>query len=741
MVFPYWLAEDIRKSTMKPNLKGLIVLSVLFLSNFIARAQPSDSTVPTPEQRLAALPNDSSRIRPLFLIARSYQFSDSAKAIAYIKQGLALARKYNRDKSICNFQELWAEVYVAQGSFDAAKPLLEAAYKLALQTHNDYMIANYQELTGEICMQQGDYPGAIEHNMSYLHYGEEVKDTQTILVGLVNICEVYQSEKNNAKTVEYANRILQYPYNPRNVIAVTKALEMVATVDLKEQRTGPARDSLQKALRLYAEDKNDNGMAIIYSVLASSYPADPYYKLKYALRAQELWDRVGPNNDYAVSNLVNLGAVYTLLLRARISGAKETITAPLLDSLDAVRNGAIATLLEARKLTPAALTARARAYYNTALDRAAKVSDREGLMQATDSLALLDALDGRYKEAFDLLQEHVRLSDSVFSQENKNRLAGIEADYKVALTDKQLQINKLALSDQIKQKWLLISMLCLVLFILLLIFRQSRLRQKNNAVLEEANRVKNQFFGILNHDLRSPVASLITLLRLRQREPEMIDQQAVEARTNHITNTAEQLLETMEDLLIWSKGQMEQFQPKVKPVAVTQLFSDIEKKFSGQGVTLQFETPPDAMLMTDIDFAKTILRNLTGNALKALQQNAGVAATPATAAPAPGTVPPAAAPANIGTIRWKAWLERDAVWLSITDNGPGATTAQLNALFDENAPIGIRSGLGLHIVRDMARAIGCNIQTVSPAEGGLEVKLQFASFKIDPKTANSLRPA
>jgi C4-dicarboxylate-specific signal transduction histidine kinase len=74
-------------------------------------------------------------------------------------------------------------------------------------------------------------------------------------------------------------------------------------------------------------------------------------------------------------------------------------------------------------------------------------------------------------------------------------------------------------------------------------------------------------------------------------------------------------------------------------------------------------------------------------------------------------------------INWKAWMEAGSIWLSITDNGPGATNEQLTPLFDEGAPIGIRSGLGLHIVRDTAKAIGCELHTHSPHEGGLEVCL------------------
>ena len=709
-------------------MKRSVALFVLFFFVISAQAQTAGQVVLT-EQQLQKLPNDSSRIRPMFLVARSFLFSDSAKAIHYIKEGLALSRKYNQPKFICIYQVLWAEIYVSQGKFDPAIALLEDAHKLALRTHDNYIIVNYEELRGEICSKQGDYPGAIEHNIAYMRYGEEKKDTQYILVGLVNISEVYQSEKNDEKAGEYAHRILQYPYNTHNVIAVTKALEIIATADMRHGHYGPARDSLQRALRLYAADNNDNGKAIIYSVLARCYPADPLHQLQYALPAQDLWERLGPDNGYAVSNLVNLGAIYVYLARSATGQPANTpptrdTTPPLTsDTLDGDETAAWRTLHETHKMSEGALKAKARAYYTLALDRANRTNDREGLILVSDSLAALDLTDNHFQEAATLLQRRNRLYDSVFSQENKNRLAGVEADYKVELSDKQLQINKLALSNQIKIKWLLISSLILVLLILGLIFRQTRVQKKNNASLSslntklneangqlnEANRVKNQFFGILNHDLRSPVAGLISLLRLRQRDPDMIDQQSVEARTGQITLAAEELLETMEDLLVWSKGQMQQFRPKMKPVPIAHLFNDIEKKFAAEGATLHFDQPPGLSVTTDEDFAKTILRNLTGNAIKALHAHAVNSGA---------TAPPA-------QINWKAYTEGSTVCLSITDNGPGATAEQLSPLFDESAPIGIRSGLGLHIVRDMAKAINCEVTTSAPSNGGLQVRLQF----------------
>jgi signal transduction histidine kinase len=50
--------------------------------------------------------------------------------------------------------------------------------------------------------------------------------------------------------------------------------------------------------------------------------------------------------------------------------------------------------------------------------------------------------------------------------------------------------------------------------------------------------------------------------------------------------------------------------------------------------------------------------------------------------------------------------------------GTGATQAQFKALYDENEVSGIQSGLGLHLIRDLAKAINCEIKVESKVNEG-----------------------
>ena len=88
-----------------------------------------------------------------------------------------------------------------------------------------------------------------------------------------------------------------------------------------------------------------------------------------------------------------------------------------------------------------------------------------------------------------------------------------------------------------------------------------------NQELDEANKIKARFFSILNHDLRSPVSNLIHFLHLQKENPELIDEATALRMQTKVITGAENLLSSMEDILLWSKGQMENFKPHFKEIS------------------------------------------------------------------------------------------------------------------------------------------------------------------------------
>ena len=295
-----------------------------------------------------------------------------------------------------------------------------------------------------------------------------------------------------------------------------------------------------------------------------------------------------------------------------------------------------------------------------------------------------------YKSAFEKLSLSTKINDSIFSQENKNKIAKLEAE-------KEIQINKLKLAAEQKQKYLYILGLGFMSILgLLLVYQNKKRKTANqklallNNELDQANKVKMRFFCILNHDLRSPVSNLIDYLHLQRDSPELMDESSKKRMETNTISGAENLLSSMEDILLWSKGQMEQFKPVIKNIAVSKIFDDNKKVFSGyQKIKFVYENNENLIVNTDENYLKTIVRNLTSNAINVFSTTENP------------------------IIIWKSYSINNKNYLSITDNGPGSNQENFKALYDENEVVGIKSGLGLHLIRDLAKAINCDIKVDS----------------------------
>ncbi len=221
-----------------------------------------------------------------------------------------------------------------------------------------------------------------------------------------------------------------------------------------------------------------------------------------------------------------------------------------------------------------------------------------------------------------------------------------------------------------------------------------------NNELDEANKIKAKFFAILSHDLRSPLANLIDFLRLQKEEPGLLTAENASVHQQKITASAEALLENMETMLLWSKEQMKIFKPKVKTIDVNKLFDYLRKFFSSaEHVTFIFTNPQNLTITTDENYLQTIMYNLTGNAVKVLQHRTNA------------------------LIEWKAVKVNSKVILSISDNGTGFSTEQLNNYYNNSDGTNSKTGFGFHIIKDLAKAIEWDIALQTDQEKGTTFNL------------------
>jgi signal transduction histidine kinase len=308
-----------------------------------------------------------------------------------------------------------------------------------------------------------------------------------------------------------------------------------------------------------------------------------------------------------------------------------------------------------------------------------------------------------YKEKLASEKNLKYLFDLISKYENEKK----ENDFK--LKDRELEISRLTIEKSNNQKKYLFTGLILLSFLGLGLFYQNKSRKNTNIKLAalnndlvEANNVKTRFFSILNHDLRAPVSSIIQFLHFQKENPEFLDNDTKARFENKTLLAAENLLHNMEELLLWSKGQMESFKPQMQKIEVDTLFADIQSMYDySTQYQFIFINPDKCSVLSDENFLQTIMRNMTSNAIKAIHNKSG------------------------GIITWQASRIDNQTVLTITDNGVGAKPEQFKALYDDKAEVGSKSGLGLHLIRDLAKVIKCSIRVNSEPDKGTEILLIF----------------
>lgn len=321
-----------------------------------------------------------------------------------------------------------------------------------------------------------------------------------------------------------------------------------------------------------------------------------------------------------------------------------------------------------------------------------------------------------WQEALKHYEIYNQVNEEVLKEFTKESIANAEAKFqnqhkqeKIDLLSAENKLKNSTIENSRRQQIYLSVSFILLSIIAFLFYKQSQNRKKSNfklqllnTELETANKAKIKFLSILNHDLRSPIANLIHFLRLQKENPELLNNDNKQRLEQTVISGAENLLHSMEDILQWSKSQMDNFKPQPQQTLVSEIFKETQNYFSSfENIAFQFDNPTNSKLYTDQNYLKTIIRNLTSNAIKAMEKTENP------------------------KIVWKAWEEKDIYFLAITDNGKGASLDQFKILYDETEISSIQNGLGLHLIRDLAKIIDCTIDVETQPNLGTTIILKL----------------
>lgn len=609
---------------------------------------------------------------------------------------LNLAKAMGNQQAIAKSYFLLAQIYREGQQFWKIIDLFDSALRL-FQSNQEW--EKYWEIRirkGMVYYEMGDYQNALDILFETLKYYETEHKPQWVSTIYNNIGIIFQRGENDLeKSVNYYQKA--FDELEKEEMPDDKLLIMILTnMGLAKFGMGLYReaenyflqslDLNQKFSDTHVQIVNYGNLGLVYSELFEFERSEEYFQKAIALS-------LDTKKKFSLAvNTADLGRLY---IRKAESAKDIRKRNQLIHQAISNYQNALSTFLELKDF---------RRFGGYSKD----------LSQAYEML-------GNYTKALEAYKTYSYYNDSLFNDETSKEFSRLEIRHEYRKKEDSLQLEnekRIAVKDATvrahqKQKQMLLVGTLLLIIIGLLLFYQNLNRKRTNAKLSklnnelnDANQIKVKFLSILNHDLRSPISNIIKFMRNQQHSLEEMDMETKFRLQNQILNGTENLLASMDDMLLWCKGQMENFEPQFKPVSVESIFEELKGLVSDMSVVhISYNNPENLIITTDENFLKTIIRNLTYNAVKALDQ------------------------VENPEIIWETYTSDGSQILSIKDNGMGSNSEQFRALYDERYTVGIKTGLGLHLIRDMAKAINCKVQVSSTPNVGTNIQLIFSRSK------------
>lgn len=219
--------------------------------------------------------------------------------------------------------------------------------------------------------------------------------------------------------------------------------------------------------------------------------------------------------------------------------------------------------------------------------------------------------------------------------------------------------------------------------------------------LSALNAQKDRFFAIIAHDLKSPFAGLLGFSKILATKGATLSAADAAKYGAIVHNAAEQAYKLLEDLLDWSRLQLDRLEYEPEAIDLSEAIQTNLDRWgpvaSAKHITLETDTALSRRVHADARMVNTILRNLIDNAIKF---------TP-----------------DEGTVRIKV-AEADGFGvIEVTDTGVGMSQSAISNLFRldvKNSTKGTKgevgTGFGLHLCKELVEKQGGEIH-IGSAEG------------------------
>lgn len=626
------------------------------------------------------------------------QLKKSDSAIFWFRKAYLLSSEHNFIRTWANSATSIGVYLKYKGLSDSALYYFNEAITLS-EKHNLLGISNtaHYEIGGAYNM-IGRSELALEHHLISLRQQEMVKDSFRMTYSYIGIGNTYKNLKKPDKAKAYYFKANQFDNLLKNLdLREIEFSNLGLIYENGYKNLDSALYYYNSAYELIPENENSFSMTSLLINFGNTY-----YNKKEFNKALEYYDKavalnLQNTNLYGYSAvLINKGLVYYEL-------KQFDSTYKLLE--------------EGLRIAESI----------GALDW--QVNAQKGLFDA-------DSTNKNYIRAISHLQKYHNLQDTLFNENNLNRISELEIIYesrkKDALNQSLIERNQLDQKVIRNQRIIIIwSVIAVILFILLIfnILRSTRKQKiineklqhinfeilKKNAEIDEKNHLleeqteqltklnqtKDKLFSVISHDLRGPFTILQGYLDLMNMKDESLSKEEETEILKSIKISSENAHNLLINLLEWARSQRGLLKNNAEVIDITEVIENtnsiLQSRFDYKNQSVVLDADPGIYVVADRNLLTSVLQNLIGNAIKFSPHDSTIA------------------------IRCKT--DNGMLMVQIVDQGIGIPKQDIKDIFvignsvkrkgTDNEP---GTGLGLVLVEEFVKIMGGKIWAES-AEG------------------------
>ena len=612
--------------------------------------------------------------------------SEYSSALQNFEESLKILKELGDVKEQGKVLNSSANVYANTGDYNNALKYLEESLKLSQSVNDSEITASILSNMGVIYQETGNYPISLEHYFKSILAYEEL-DMQIPEIVLNNIGVVYHQLGDYPTALEYYYKSFDLALQKKNKLDEGFAMLNIAVVYGEMKEHEKALQYLTKSLVILQELGNKHGESDVLRNIGVAYQGlEDYEKaLEFQFKVLKVREEISDLSGKA-DTLIHIGEIY--YETGRYTNAEKYYKDALRISWET--GNRVFESLALLKLGK--LSFKQKDYGNgfNFLFEGLKYAQSRNAQK--EMLEIHRALYEGYKLTKNIakaLKHHelfYTIEKEISNLEADRKLKSLTIRYQIQTADKERKI-------AVKEKE---------------IFRLKNVElAEMNKELKRINDEKNSFLGIAAHDLKNPIAGILSLTKKIRNNYDTLKKETVIEYSTEIEKASEKMLELVTEILditaIESGRRNFQFEEFDPSVLTQRVVLDYRQRSEAKQIQIIFLHDEKLKINTDKSALRQILDNLVSNAVKFSPFGKNVYV-------------------NIkGSEKF--------IRFEIKDEGPGFTKEDKNKLFEKFTRLSAQptggensTGLGLSIAKNLAEALGAKIQCISsPDEGALFV--------------------